>query len=203
MRDLDESSAAPISAPKSPTSGIAGDLAPVTDQQHVREPGQARSRSSADLAAVQRRRRHQHPRVAETQSLLDRLGSERREQRAEHAAVLERAERRDVQLRDPTGEHEHPLAAPHAELLEHVGEAVGLSPELGVGELGRTCAWPGTAARPCPPADHPHAGRPPRRRCSARRLASRRVPLAPAPTRTPPARLRSRACSAPHLQTPA
>ena len=57
------------------------------------------------------------------------------EQRAEDAAVLERAERRDVQLGDPPGEHADDVALADPERGEHVREAVGQVAEVGVGEV--------------------------------------------------------------------
>ena len=110
------------------------------------EPGQPRAHVR-HLAPVQGRRGQQHPGVPQTQALLDRLRAERGEQRAEHRSVLERAERRDVQLRDPAREHEHPLAALHPERREHAREAVRLPLQLPVGELRRRVALAQEAQR--------------------------------------------------------
>jgi hypothetical protein len=59
--------------------------------------------------------------------------------------VLERAKRRDVQLRNPAREHEHPVAAVDAERGEHAREAIGLSLQLGVGEFN---CWAALAEEP-------------------------------------------------------
>ena len=95
--------------PKVLDVGNLSDLAGIADQQDVDEARQSPAQLG-DLAAVQGGGGHEHARVPQAQSLLDRLRPERREQWTEHGTVLERPERRDAQLGDPAGEHEHPLA---------------------------------------------------------------------------------------------
>ena len=99
------------------------------------------------LAPVERRRGHEHSRVSQTQALLDRLRPERREQRTEDAAVLERPERRHVQLGNPAREHEHALAAPYPQRVEHAREPIGLPLQAGVGEVRRRMALAQEAQR--------------------------------------------------------
>jgi hypothetical protein len=89
----------------------------------------------SDLARVQRRGRDQHPGRAERQPLAQRLGPEGREQRAEDGAELQRAERRDVELRDAPATREDALAGEHAELREDRGEAARLGGQVRIGEV--------------------------------------------------------------------
>ena len=88
------------------------------------------------LPAVERLGRHQHPPVAPAQALADRLGAERGEQRTEHAAVLQGAERGHVQLQGAVGQHEDAVASFDAEGGEAGGEPVGEVLQLPVGHLG-------------------------------------------------------------------
>ena len=90
-----------------------------------------------DLARVERGARDQHPCVAAREARADRLGSERGEERAEHAAVLQRAERRHVQLGNPPGQREDAVALAHAELAQRVREAARELGELGVADVAR------------------------------------------------------------------
>ena len=127
------------------------------------------------LAPVERLRRHQHPGLTDRQARADRLGSERGEQRAEDAAVLERPERGDVELRNASGQGEHAVTTPHAETAEHVREAarqlararVGVVADLALacrasgsrsGRPRARCAWRSTAS--CAMLSPPPPGRP-------------------------------------------
>ena len=82
---------------------------------------------------LQFRRCHQDDGAAVLQSIADRVRPERREERPDDAARLQRAEHGGVQLRCPVHEDEDPRALLHAELLEHVGELVGQPRHIGVG----------------------------------------------------------------------
>ena len=83
-----------------------------------------RSRMGATLRRYNAGCRDEHPAVAPFEPLVDRFGPERREQRAEHAGVLERAEGGEVQLGCSSEQGEHPVALCHPELAHGVGEAV-------------------------------------------------------------------------------
>lgn len=104
-------------------------------QQHV---PQARHpiTDGPHLAPIQRRRRDQDGRLAEGEPLPHGLGTERREQRRDHTARLQRPEHRDVEVRDPAQQREHPLTLAHAEVAQHRSEPVRALGEAGVGELG-------------------------------------------------------------------
>jgi hypothetical protein len=92
------------------------------DKQDVPEVGQVGAHRG-DLLAVQGSRGEQHPPLAEAQPLGHRLGAERGEERAEHAAVLERPEHADEQVGAPAEEGEDALAAADAERPQHTREA--------------------------------------------------------------------------------
>ena len=96
-----------------------------------------------DLRALLRRR-HEHLRAGIRQAVARRVRAERREQRARHAARLQRAEDGGVQLRHAVHEAEDAVALRDAQLPEHVGELVRHA-----ARLRRRCTAP--VRRPCPP----------------------------------------------------
>ncbi len=63
---------------------------------------------------------------AERDALADRLGPERGEERRDDRAELERAQHRDVELRNPAQQGEHRVARAHAQRREPVRHSVGL-----------------------------------------------------------------------------
>ena len=102
----------------------------VADQEHVLEIGQ-RAPQRGNLAAVERLRGHQHAGLPRRHPHPDGLRPERREERTEHAAVLERPQGGHVQLGDPAGKEVDALTPAHAECPKDVGEAAR--------ELLKTC----------------------------------------------------------------
>ena len=73
--------------------------------------------------------------MSDLQPRVDRLRPELREERAEDAAILERAEGSDVELRDAPGKHADEVALADTEPGQHVREAARLTPERGEGEI--------------------------------------------------------------------
>ena len=71
--------------------------------------------------------------LAEAEARADRFRAEGGEQRRDHGAVLQRAERADVELGHASGEEKQPVSLAHAEAAQHVGEAVRRARELRVG----------------------------------------------------------------------
>lgn len=99
---------------------------------------QVRERRAApgDLAPVEVRSGDQDPRVTEAQPLLDRVGAEGREQRAQDAGALQRAQHRGVQLRAAPEQREHPVPAADAEGPQDVREAGRATRQFGVRDGG-------------------------------------------------------------------
>ncbi len=104
--------------------------------QDMRQIGQG-SAQSDHLARVERGGGHQDPRLTDAHALMDGLGTESGKHGAEHAAVLERAQCAEVQRRDATHEGEHRITASHAEIGEHVGEAIGELAQPEIAEIVR------------------------------------------------------------------
>ena len=112
--------------------------------EHVLE---ARAASCAALSIfflIQDIGRHEHLGACDVDPRLNRLRPERGEERREHAAVLQRAERRDVELGDAAGQHGDRVAFSDAQRCQHVREAVRLVAQVGVGEVAAACR-PSTA----------------------------------------------------------
>jgi hypothetical protein len=126
--------------------GIGHQRVPVERARHVRglplfahedqviETGQLVT-DPRDLAPVQAFGRDQHPAVADAESRLDRLGTEGGEQLAEHAEVLERAERGHIELGGAPHQREHPIAFGDPEASQDVGKSIGLLAERVVAEV--------------------------------------------------------------------
>ena len=108
-------------------------LAVGVGQQHMPQFGQ-RAAQLRHLPPVERPGGDEHPAGAQLQPLPHGLRSEGREQRAEHARVLEGAEHRDVEGGGAAAEREDALAAPDAEAAQHRGEPAALLGQLPVGE---------------------------------------------------------------------
>jgi hypothetical protein len=115
---------AEATGPRDPCRHVLTILPVVVDQQDMLQMGQALAQPG-DLAPVQRLGGHQHPALTHGQTLMDRVGAERRKQRAHHAAVLQGAEHAEVQLGDAAGQHEHPLTLADPKRLQDVREPVG------------------------------------------------------------------------------
>ena len=88
-----------------------------------------------DLPPVERLRRDQDPRIADFHACPYRLRTESRKQRPEHAAVLQRAERHDVQFRNPPEQAEDAVALADAKALQHIREAVRQLRQIAVAEV--------------------------------------------------------------------
>ena len=88
-----------------------------------------------DLARVQRGGGDDDLGRAEREPLPQRLGPERREERAEDGAELERPEHRDVELRHPAAAGEDPLAGLHAQVGEDGGEAARIGRQVRIAEV--------------------------------------------------------------------
>ena len=86
-----------------------------------------------DLASVKRTRRHEDSRLADFHARADRLRSERREQGTEDAPRLQRAERGDVEFRDPAEQRIDALTPVHPKNFEDMREAIGRAREIDVG----------------------------------------------------------------------
>ena len=104
------------------------------DDDHVLQ-GRQRGAQRRDLARVECRGGDQHPRGADRQAGLDRLRSERGEERAEHAPRAQRAERRDVKLGAAPEQAEHASVARRVQRVEPCGEAARTVPEVRVAEV--------------------------------------------------------------------
>ena len=79
--------------------------------------------------------RDQHPAVAQCQTLLDRPGAEGRKEWAEHADLFECAQHGDIEFWDPSGQHEEAVSLFHPQSAQHVGKAVALFCQAGIGEI--------------------------------------------------------------------
>ena len=105
-----------------------------TDEQHVAERGE-RLANGRDLPPIERVRRDQHLSLSDLHPLADGLRTERGEQHARDAPVLECAQHRDVELGHASEQHEHAIAADDGEVVEDLherGRAVG---KLAVAEV--------------------------------------------------------------------
>jgi hypothetical protein len=102
---------------------------------------------AGDLALVELGRGHEQPRVAHLAARGDRLRAEGREQRRHHAAGLQRAQHRDVELGQPPHQHEDALARRHAQAAQRVGEAAGGGRQVGVAEVDALAALADPADR--------------------------------------------------------
>ena len=112
-----------MSAARSWVPGDVGGPAPSPTSRTCSRSGRDAAQR-LDLAAVERRASSRaRARVAELEARADRLGPERGEQRREDAAVLERAEGGDVELRDASGQAADAVARADAERVQRVGEA--------------------------------------------------------------------------------
>ena len=97
-----------------------------------------------DAALVEALRREEHTGLSEVEPFRNGLRSKRREQRTEHGPMLERAQSRDVELRNPPCERVNPIAGFDTERREHVREASTERIEL------RICERPAPALLPEP-----------------------------------------------------
>ena len=104
-------------------------------QEHVAQAGQVAAAVGQPLA-VQRRRGEHGAGVAALEALAHRVGTEGGEQRAEHGADAEDAERPGVQLGTPAEQRGDHVAPSHAEMVEDLGKAAGVVRQLGVAPLG-------------------------------------------------------------------
>ena len=77
-----------------------------------------------DLAAVERFGGDERPGIADRHAGFDRLRSESRKQRREDAAVLQRAERGDVELGHAAEQREYAVAFRYAALRQNIGKAI-------------------------------------------------------------------------------
>ena len=115
------------------------------DQHDVSQRGQA-IEDRPDLAFEQTRAHHQHRWFGDGHSRRYGFRSERREQWAQHGAVLPGAEGGHVQGGYPAEQREHPFAAPHPERIERIRETVAQVLQLGIAEIDRI-ALPGQPAQ--------------------------------------------------------
>ena len=106
----------------------------VSDDEDVLQTWEPRAQFR-DLAPIEPLRRDEHARIADRHARMNRLGPEYREHRTEHVPVFQRAERRDVQLRNPLAEREDPFAGRQTEMLQHVRETVRQRGKLRVTEV--------------------------------------------------------------------
>jgi len=119
----------------------------VADEQDVFEAWERRS-ERFDLLPIQRVGGDEDLRACDADPRLNRLGAEGGEERREDAAVLQRAERGDVELWNPAGEHRDGVPLADTERAQDLGEAAGLVAEIAVREVA-TGALPGN-----PPQRH-------------------------------------------------
>ena len=118
----------------------------------------------------------EHARLAGRHPDPDGLGTERREHRAEHAAVLQRTERRDVQLRDAPGQRVDAVARADPERSQDVGEAGGQLRKARIGVVRGLAALAEPSQRGAPAARVTSAPRRSRTRVvGVRRMPSRRT----------------------------
>ena len=87
------------------------------------------------LAAIKRFGGDERLGIADAHAGLDRLGSERRKQGREHAAVLERAKRGDVELGRPAEQRKNAISLADPALGKDVGEPVRRSSQRGIAEI--------------------------------------------------------------------
>ncbi len=88
-----------------------------------------------DLAAVERFGGDKRFGIADRHARFDRLRSERRKQRREDAAVLQRAERGDVEFRHAAKQREDAVALRYAALRQNIGEAIYSRAKRCIGEI--------------------------------------------------------------------
>ncbi len=120
----------------------AAGLAVIDDEDvpHRRQP----ITDLGDLALIDRPRCHQDVGAPDVDPGGNRFGPEGREQRRDHAAVAQRAQHRDVELRGAAHEGEHAIAFVDAQRAQHAGESPGEPAELGVTDVaGGDHAVPG------------------------------------------------------------
>ena len=103
-------------------------------QQHVAQLGELVT-NPRHLAAVQDRGGHEHPTATDVEALANRLGTERREERAHDTAMLESSQRDDVEVLRARHQGEDPFTGLHAERGEHVREPVRALVQFGVGDV--------------------------------------------------------------------
>ena len=103
-------------------------------QQHMAQSGQ-QMQDRNDFPLVKRGRGEQHPRIAQRHARADRFRSEGGKQGADHAAVLPRAQCRDIQLWNAPGEDVDTLARAHFQLPQDIGKAVGALAQAGIGKI--------------------------------------------------------------------
>ncbi len=108
-------------------------------QHHMPQAGQAFAQRT-HLALVQLGCGDQHACIAHFGPRGNRLRSESRKQGRDHAARLERAEHRHVQLGQPAHEHKDALARQQAQVLQRMGKAAGFGGEVGVAQLAPLAA---------------------------------------------------------------
>jgi hypothetical protein len=106
----------------------------IADEQDVLEARQ-RGAERFDLFAIEGVGRDEHLRARNVDARLNRLGSERGEEGREDAAVLERAERGDVELRNPAGEHGNRVPLSDTERAQDAGEAARFVAEVAIREI--------------------------------------------------------------------
>ena len=156
------------------------------DEQHVLEAGSWSRRRGDPCARYSVGVVTSTAAVAEREPLPDRLGPERREERADHGAGLQRAQHGDVELGHPAAQGEDPLARADARGRRGRWRSGSVAPARSrVGDVARS-----PPLRPSQRSAHAsrrgrrrRGGRLPRGRCSARRRrAVRPAPRARRPT---------------------
>src|SRR5690606_1690975 len=89
------------------------------------------------LAAIEARRSDQHFALPQLQALTYRLWPERRKQWTEYGLVLQRAQSREVELRDASEERIDALTRSDAEFRQHVSKAIRRAAQIRVGDVER------------------------------------------------------------------
>ena len=106
----------------------------LSDQDHVLEPGQ-RGPQRGHLALVEDLRRQERSCVPDLEARADGLRAEGREERAEHASILERPERGDIELRNTPCKDAHEVTLAEPETAQRAREPARLAVEIRVGEV--------------------------------------------------------------------
>ncbi len=106
----------------------------VVDDEHVLEAAEGVSLRSHP-PSEEARRRDQHSALADLETLAYRLRPKGREEGAQNAAVLERAERRDIELGNPGQEHEDPVSDADPQMVERLRKAAREFRELTVRDV--------------------------------------------------------------------
>ena len=114
--------------------GFLDEIADFADEDDVLEAGKG-CPDLRDLALVEHGRGDEDLAATDGHALVDGFGAERGEERAEDAAVLERADCCDVELGDAFREGEDGVAGADFEVTEHVRERIARQFEILVGEV--------------------------------------------------------------------